>query len=459
MSRVKTPVAAPPSAVATRAPDRFEWMMAWFLPAITALTPLVVIYSLARPHVGQSLVFRVFVFIAAGLLGFGWSMGWRPLPHRPTLPMVLGALGIVSILISLIDSRVPLFSLKQAMLPLCGFLYFCLIVATPERRALLDRLCLAIAVVSVLLSLQGIGQYVGIDIIYYSGDIPKNSVVATIGHPNYLSSVLGPALFLLLSFAFTNTSRRHGLLIGIGAVVILFCIVLTRARSVWLGVLCGFGAVLLLALRYCYAARIGRRWIRSLVMGALLSLLALGIGLFVILPAVGAPVSFKGRFTLGIEIKSRFYYWYAAYDRAMEKPILGQGYAMFDPMFWDYAVAQQKSPMGPYFHNLLPAISGSSPGHVHNEYLEVFCEQGLFGLACQMAFLGFFAYFGILAIMRQTSPARAFRDIAVYGAFVTNLVNALFSFPWRLPISLIVSMVILAWIYDSVYPRPAITEA
>jgi O-antigen ligase len=104
---------------------------------------------------------------------------------------------------------------------------------------------------------------------------------------------------------------------------------------------------------------------------------------------------------------------------------------------------------------MLHSISGRIPEHVHNEYLEVFAEQGFVGLILLTALLAYFAWFGALAILREPSPALALQNVAVYGAFIVMLVDAVFSFPWRLPVSLIVFMIVLAWMHETIYPQPA----
>ena len=111
--------------------------------------------------------------------------------------------------------------------------------------------------------------------------------------------------------------------------------------------------------------------------------------------------------------------------------------------------------MGAYFEDVIPAISGSNPEHVHNEYLEVLSEQGWAGLLPLLAFVVFFLQFGYLRLVREPDPREMFRQAAIYAALVVILVDALLSFPWRLPVSLVVSAIVFAWVYEFIYGRPA----
>ena len=63
--------------------NRYNRLMGWALPAIAALTPLVVIYLLVRPNVGQAYFFQGATLLALAGLGLAWILGWRELPGRP----------------------------------------------------------------------------------------------------------------------------------------------------------------------------------------------------------------------------------------------------------------------------------------------------------------------------------------------------------------------------------------
>ena len=180
--------------------------------------------------------------------------------------------------------------------------------------------------------------------------------------------------------------------------------------------------------------------------------IALSTALFVVLPAFHAGIDLKERIISDKEIKSRIFYWRAALDLSLQHRVLGMGYAMFDPHFWDYALEQQNTESGPFYYDVLPAISGRTPGHVHNEYLEVLAEQGFAGFIPLSALLIFFLLFGYFGIMARDDPRSAMQSVAIYASFVTILIDAMFAFPWRLPVSLIVFMIVMAWLYETIYP-------
>lgn len=431
----------------------FSRVMGWLLPALVVLTPMVIVYTLVLPPIGQAYFFKISTLAAAVGVGVAWAAGWWSLPRRLTLTGWLAlALG-VAVVASLPASQSPLFSLKRAMLPGCGLIFLGMILFFPRRRLLLERLRLALIAIGGLLALYGILQHFGLEFLRYSDQIQKNKVMATIGHPNYLASVLGPTLFLVISLF--PSRRPLGVKIAAGVLVflILFCVALAETRGVWLGLACGVVAVAVLGTRYCLRHGVGLRWVQSFAIGLALALLALTAVNFYVLPRFHASINVKKRLESNIEVKSRFYYWRTAIDMARQRPFFGQGYAMFDPLFWKFTLEQQKGENGPFYYDMLHSISGRVPEHVHNEYLEVLAEQGFVGVIVLAALLSFFTYFGVLAIMREPSASLALQHVAVYGAFVVMLVDAAFSFPWRLPVSLIVFMIVLAWLHEAIYPQ------
>lgn len=429
---------------------RFDRIMGWALPAIAAATPLVIVYALQRPNVGQSYFFILATLAAAGAQGLAWALGRSPFPRRVSMPFWLILFNAMAVILSLTASRSAVYSLKQALLPLAGVLFFMLIAVSPLRRTILVWSTLAMIAVGMLLAIYGIGQHFGLEILNYSEVVRKNEVIATIGHPNYLSSVLGPIVFLTVSVYFSLKKRIWGIP-ALGLVLLcLCCIILARTRSIWLGLAVATGFMFIGGAVYSVRNKAARPIVGKLGLGILAAMC--GVAVFIGLVALsGKPIGLRERLGSGKEISSRFFYWNAAIDLGRQRPVFGQGYAMFDPEFWSYALEHQKSEIGKYYFDMLPAISGTNPGHAHNEYIETFCEEGVFGLTALVALMAFYLYFGWLAMMRQTDERAAFQRLAVLCALVLMLIDAALAFPWRLPVSLIMLALVLAWIHEFVY--------
>ena len=441
---------------ASHASVRYDRLMNWVLPAIVALTPLIIVYALVVPNVGQSYFFKLTVLASMAGLGLAWAAGWRPLPRRLTACAWLFLLNGAVLAVSIALSPQWLFSLKQAMLLVCGGLFYALLVLSPDRSRLLARIHIMLAIMAVALSIYGILQHFGIEFLPYSGEIKKNKVIATIGHPNHLASVLGPCVFIIMSLAlgWRGFGRKVA---GLAAIlVVLVCIALARTRSVWLGLAVGLLGMLVIGLRYGLARRGGLRTVGGVALGSVAVAAALVGAIQFVLPAMKAGIDLRERIASEQEIKSRLYYWKTAIDLGKEGGLFGQGYAMFDAMFWDQTLRHMQSPEGVYYYDILPTITGSSPEHVHNEYLEIFCEEGLAGITAFVALLFFFLLFGYRAIVVNPQPRRALRDLSLYCGLLVMLVDAILSFPWRLPVSMMIMAVLLATVHGMIYPQQSL---
>lgn len=436
--------------------NRYDRSMSRLLPLLVALTPFIVIPAYAEPNRGQAYYLILASLLTTVGLGIAWTCAWRPLPRRITAPGWLFLILAIASVISIQSSPVPLFSLREAMLPLCGFLLFALFVSQPNRRQVLDWTTGLLAGVAILLGVYGILQFFGFEFLPYERIFAEHErfrVVATIGHPNYLGSALGPIVFMLLALFLRAKRLWIRSLIGVGMFLVLLCLAMARTRAVWLGILIGMSVIFLVAVRYCFRQRIGMRAVSLLGAVFLVEFVMLGAIVLFLLPALDAPIDLKERILSSYEIRSRLYYWKAALELGFSRAFFGNGIGMFDPMFWNYALHHMQTEMGAYYYDVLPAIAGGSPGHVHNEYLEIFCEQGYVGLMSVLAIFVFFLHFGYLSLMRNPHPREVFPRICLFGALVMTLIDAVFGFPWRLPVSLAVVVVVLAWQYDLIYPQ------
>ena len=428
------------------------------LMVTAGLTPVTVIYLFTHPKEGQSFVFITLVLLISLVSGLMLLTGRKRVHGNVNFIHILLGLGVLIVLFSAFTSKVPSYSFRHALLPLAALLFWLHLVHSMDRVHLVNNMTRILLVLAAFLSVYGIAQYFGFEFIKYSEQVHKNSVKGTIGHPNYLSSFLGPCLFLAIGY-FVNSCRASHRFCCIALVLLIIsCLVLARTRAIWLGATCGFTTMFVIGLVMLALRRIGfRSWLllqcTTFMICGYLALMVL-----IILPAIGSLPKIDRKFDLqeriesGVEIKSRLYYWKMAIDMGVENPLRGLGYARFDPEFWNYTLDHQKSADGRYYRDVLPSISGTTPEHVHNEYLEIFCELGFPGLILALLIICFFIYFGIIRIFGQESRDRTLHALCCFSGMVLILVDAAFSFPWRLPASLIASCIIFAWMYEYIYP-------
>jgi O-antigen ligase len=432
--------------------SRLSVWLGRYLCALAWVLPFVVIYAFVRPMVGQSYFLQAGVCLGLVVAGGAWLLGaWAP-SVRLTYPLALLPLNILLLAGSVLHSRDPQYSLAQSLLPLCAAGFFLLLVMQAGRERLLRRLALGLCIVGPLLALHGVLQHFGIEFLPYSDVVQKNRVIATIGHPNYLGSVLGPLLFVMVGLILAHPRRAWAWAAPLGVLLMLVCLALARTRAIWLGLAVGFILFCVVGVQYCRAHRAGLRRMLLLIAGGVAQLAAIIVLLTLILPHI-SDLNWKERLSSDKEIKSRLFYWDTAIRLGHARPVFGQGLGMFNAKFWETALERYKSPSGPYYSDILPSIAGVMPGHVHNEYLEIYCEQGLTGLAGVLALLLFFLWFGYRALLAEPDLTRGFELLGVWAGLVVSVIDALFGFPWRLPVSLMVVAFLLARLYDLLYPQ------
>jgi O-antigen ligase len=432
----------------------FYFGVRFYIYAVAWLLPFVVIYAFIRPHVGQGYFLQAGACLGLLMMGVCWALriGRESLQFTP--PLWLLILNLFLVMVSVFRSRAPNYSFSMALLPICAGGFLLLLLMQPDRTRLLRRLGVGLCVIGPLLAVYGILQHFGFEILPYSETVQKNKVIATIGHPNYLGSVLGPLLFILMGVILGNPGRVWAWIAPAGVLLILFCLTLARTRAIWLGLVIGFILFCIVGLRYCKFQQLSLRRMTLLVAAGVAQVAALILILIFVVPRI-SNLNLKERLSSDQEIKSRFFYWNTAIGLGNARPWLGQGYGMFNAKFWETALGIYKSPEGPYYADVLPSISGVMPGHVHNEYLELYCEQGWAGLIGAVTLLLFFLYFGYRALLAQPDPTQGFEILGVWSGLVVSGIDAVFGFPWRLPVSLMILVFILARLYDEFYPQTA----
>jgi O-antigen ligase len=432
----------------------YDRLAGWAPAVVAAATPLVFFLPMTPPD-QQSYFFAMATLLMTAALGVAWAAGWRAAPSRTTLPAAL-ALGLgLSACVSIGLSGQWALGLRKALLPATGLLFLGHLAGHPARRVALSRLTRALALVAVLSSACGICQFFGVGLLKPVDPIQKNGVIATFGHPDFLGSVLSPMLFLT-ALAGLEWRRRWARVATLACLApMIACLLMTRARGACLGAACG-GGVWVVARVACAAPGPARRRAIGWTLGVLA---CLGVAWAVVAPGRWRPPAIADRLLAGNEVKSRLYYWNAAIDMGHERPLFGRGVGMFDARFWPWVLAQQGSPMGAYDRDFMPAIIRRTAQHPHDEYLEVFAEQGYVGLAFFLALLLFFAERGALACARCRDRAEQARRCLVLAALAATLTDAAFGFPWRLPTSLVVLATILGWLYDFIDPLAEKPEA
>ena len=412
--------------------NRFGYLA---LHALIWTLPFGLFPAFEQPSVSQRFYFQTATTtIALFYFGASWLGGQLRLPHNVVLwAAVLYGLCATA---SSFGARHALFTIKEIAALWSGLLILAMVVHLRLTQWQCRRLLLSLAWICGLCALYGVLQYLGFDFrwgsIGYAPEIKEGRfhVLSLLGHPNYLTAYIGPVLLLCPGLIAASSNRRIRIALGVTVALIALCIFLAGTRSAWLATALLGGAL---------TAAFASQW-RPIPLSRQAKKAAVAVvcifALFVIPnPLIPHRYSFLDRLGESRPVLGRFYFYVAATQMIARHPILGIGYNNFGVEFWDYAAALQENAGNRFYSYILEDMGGIRPDQTHNEYLQIAAETGLLGLATFLFLLIVFLL-RLRDDYRRTQPWPDRLLLAGMGTAVGFLLlDALFSFPFRLPCS------------------------
>ncbi|MFO0975643.1 MAG: O-antigen ligase family protein [Planctomycetaceae bacterium] len=157
------------------------------------------------------------------------------------------------------------------------------------------------------------------------------------------------------SAAVASPSRWTILVACLQAIVLLYCLILTKSRSAWCGAFCGIAIVLILRSR----TTILRTTLRWMMLGGLVAgLLVVCVGLF---GGIDRQVILESPRSL----QFRLFYWTGSLEMLAEHPVVGAGPGNFRQMYLPHKAVE----------------SSEEIRDPHNIFLDAWSSAGLLGLA------------------------------------------------------------------------------
>ena len=281
-----------------------------------------------------------------------------------------------------------------------GFLtYFCLTVfflsaSLLFRLSNLRRFDYVTLIVGPIVGLYGFSQHFKVDAIKWSN--PYNSVLSTLGNPDFASAVMG--IFLVLT-AGVILNKALALWIrawaGFSALLLVVTIIFSQARQGLLAALVGIGLV---ALVYIFQ----KNKVAGFVATAL-GVLGLLVGILGMLNK--GPFA---KYLYKISVTYRGDYWRAGVKMFKHHPFFGVGLDRFGAYFRQYRDATQVARRGP------DLISNAA----HDVPIQLAATGGIFVLLVFLAIFFFVAWRGYVVI-RRTSGVQQLVVASFVGAWVT----------------------------------------
>ena len=387
----------------------------------------------------------------------------RKLLARPlVLPALLFAFAHI---LSTITSVAPHLSLWGSFIRvygtynvLCCVIFFFLIILNLRTPRQLEQLVTVALLASLPVALYGVIQHFGFDPIFPQYDY-SSRVVSSIGNPIFLGAYLIMVIPLALGRLLVSLRTLLGedqvqssklKAAGYASLLLvqLMCLLYTRARGPWFGLLSGVLLfVVLIALLY------KRR-------GLLLIAIVAGVALVALLVALNLPSAtlepftespYLSRLALSDELAAgtgtswvRLFIWQGTLELIRSGPNIGFTPDPLRPLRLLIGYGPETMEV------VFPKVYPSGLAHVeareavidraHNELLDLLVTTGALGLLAFLLLLGSFFYCGV-SLLRQRGDFKAqITLIALLSAMLAHLVEAQFGI-------LLPSTELLLWLY------------
>ncbi len=263
---------------------------------------------------------------------------------------------------------------QQGLFTYLHYLFFFLILAINiNSREKIEKIINFVLLASLLVSLYGILQWLGIDNFPWQKPVPAGGrVFSTFGQPVFLGNYLVLVIFLTFYRVFISKEAIFRFFYLILLLTQLLCLLFTLTRGAWLGFM--FGIIFILFLYY-YIYR--KNKVKFVLV--ILSIILIAFSSFYYFSVIkqknfqrgniNSYIIYRINSLLGSKydtVKTRLKYWTASIDAIGKKPLLG------------YGPENQQSIIVRYYDPEWPALEtiNTSPDRAHDELLDLLLIGG-----------------------------------------------------------------------------------
>lgn len=304
--------------------------------------------------------------------------------------------------------------------------YFILISFFKERKWI-NALIIVVLFSALISATYAIFQFYGIDFSFWAERQGRIRLFSTFGNPNYLSGYL--AIVLPLAFALFCMEKKKSRQIFLGIVIaILYTGVFITNIGGWIAFFMGtLFMVIVLSIHQKKFLRENR--FRLLVLIVIISIIS-------VIYSSPNPSNPTGRSVAreavsytnpkNSTIQQRFLILLSSIQMIKEHPLLGSGIGTFGI---HYPASQGKVLSLKENKKYIPLANKSI--NAHNDYLHLWAETGIVGLACFL-WIVFLFYKKSFKYLKEVKKEDKFLLIGLMGMGAALLVDALVSFPFHI---------------------------
>ncbi len=367
------------------------------------------------------------------------------------------AFGLASLVSCLLSSRIG-YSLRACMNQWPLIIIFTAFPVIAKGKKDPGKVRVAILSAGVFVAVYGLCQYFGYDFLRrwfpfaFKDTEARNMILSTMGNPEYLGSYLGPLILLCLPDIVEGGAIRRGLA-SLSSAIFLLTILLSGTRGAILGIA---AAAVIPAIYYIRKGRPETR--RALLPAAISAIIFLGA--VAVIFSFPNPLNPKGhdiagRFASLFNIRSdsvreRILFHTLGAGMIAEKPVFGSGSGTFPLRFYPALARLAEKDEHAGVEGFIGDLQNRVADHAHNDYLEIWIENGTIGFMLFTLFLALFLSSTIGALFRDGGePGDKALLLGLLSAALALLVNAMFSFPLHMPTRSALAWVLMGAAYTS----------
>jgi len=331
--------------------------------------PMVIYYRVGDPNIVKELIFKILVLTWGIILCLKY-LRTKQLTFFPTRLAFGVVLFLVISVSSLIFSDYKAAGAGRVELIGCFVSFFFLVSqAIRDQETAVSALEVA-AFGAFLVSIYGIIQFFGID-FFAQGDLSR--VFSTFGHPNFLASYLVCTIPLTIGLILSARKNVRKYYYALSVAIQSTCLILTLTRAAIASAIASLIFFAIIYLRQNGKTKLFGFSKKKLAVTFLIACVSAGILLSI---AWKLPESEISRLTeLGTRSKGntlwlRWLEWKGTLQVIEKAPIAGNGLGTFSIFF---------PPNQPPEFSTISTERDEFLRHAHNEYLELWCEMGIFG--------------------------------------------------------------------------------
>ena len=325
----------------------------------------------------------------------------------------------ITALLSISGAQNYILAFDQLRIFICFILLFYLAsLIHSELREIAIIIVISSAVVAVL----GFLQYIWGEKFIYS----------TLGNPNYIAEFFGMTLIIAFSLFLTESRHLVKIIIGIAIYIIYSLMLVTYGRGAWLGFNCGL--IVYLFLLYSQLTSERKRLVKYLS-GLLSGLIIITIIFFSLSNFFSTPnTTFKQdspsntllsnlykNVSINRSIETRLAIWQDTWKMIKDNFLTGVGIGNYELTYSTY-------------RNSLSERAEIRVNRAHNDYLQVWAEQGILGLIALIAFFIVLFWLSIISLKNIKDKNHKIWLIGLICSIITILVNNFLAFGFYNPV-------------------------